>query len=549
MASGGNVNIIAIIPTYNHHNRINDVVTGLKVNDLPVIIVDDGSDQTTRDVLANIDDVILHRHDRNLGKGAAVISGFREARRLGYSHALQVDADGQHDLSAVPNLMQAARRQPEDVVAGIPIYDDTIPLGRKLGRWITHFWVWIETLSFQIRDSMCGFRIYPLAQTMHVVDTSHVGQVMDFDTEIIVRLYWAGVDVSEVPVKVTYPNDNHSNFRGVLDNVAISLMHTRLVFGMLWRLPGLLFRSGHYKAQHWSGIQERGVYAGVFALATIVRLFGVRVCAWVLFPVTVYFWMTGGPQRRASFAYLERSLGRPASWRDSLRHFMSFSVKSLETFATWTGVPQELTFDYSKAELLEDATVRSRGLVLMISHMGNVEILRAGLGQDFRERITLFVHTKHALQFNRVLAKFSPQAAINMIQVTEIGPDTIIDLQERIERGEWVAIAGDRTPVQGDQRISTASFLGQQAGFPQGPYILASLLKCPLYHMTCAKRDDGVREVVFDRIAEQVKRNRSRDGDNGLGKYVAHYAELLERLCKTYPYQWYNFYDFWSQGR
>src|SRR5262249_45350497 len=128
---------------------------------------------------------------------------------------------------------------------------------------------------------------------------------------------------------------------------------------------------------------------------------------------------------------------------------------------------------------------------------------RALLDRAHRARITVLVHTRHAENYNRLLKQFSPDAVVNTIQVTEIGPDTMIALREAVDRGGWIAIAGDRTPVHAQQRVSRARFLGHDAPFPQGPYVLAHLLDCPVYALTCL-RDGAQHRVYFENLAERV---------------------------------------------
>lgn len=238
--------LCAIVPSYNHHRVVGEVVRALRAADIPVFLIDDGSAEETRLVLSALagPGVTVHRLPQNGGKGAAVLTGFRLARAEGYSHALQVDADGQHDLTRLEALIATSKAEPTALVSGQPRYDASIPTGRKIGRWITHVWVWIETLSLSITDSMCGFRIYPLEATERLMALEPIGHYMDFDTDIMVRLFWRGTPVVMVPVDVTYPPDNTSNFAMVRDNVRISLMHTRLVFGMLARLPRFILRRG-----------------------------------------------------------------------------------------------------------------------------------------------------------------------------------------------------------------------------------------------------------------------------------------------------------------
>jgi len=235
-----------VIPFYNHAGAIAHVVDALEPLDLPCFIVDDGSDAESQRVLS----LIAMRKSwvrplllpQNSGKGAAVIAGCDAALAAGFTHALQIDADGQHDFADAARLLEVARQDPAAMVSGEAIYDSTVPRSRRYGRYLTHVWVWINTLSFDIRDSMCGLRVYPLAATCEIWRRHRIGKRMDFDTEIMVRLHWSGVHIVAVPTRVTYPRDGVSHFRMLEDNVFISRMHTRLFFGMLWRLPALLGR-------------------------------------------------------------------------------------------------------------------------------------------------------------------------------------------------------------------------------------------------------------------------------------------------------------------
>lgn len=236
-----------VVPFYNHEQAIERTIAALKPCGLPCWLVDDGSDARAWGVLTTIAVreagwLQLLRLPSNQGKGVAVISGCRAAREAGYTHAVQVDADGQHDAGDIPRLLDLARAQPEALVTGVPIYDESVPKSRLYGRYITHFWVWVHTLSFRIRDSMCGFRVYPLQATLALWDSERVGRRMDFDTDVLVRLYWRGTPVLEQPTRVTYPLDGVSHFDLLRDNLRISRMHTRLFFGMLLRLPRLLWR-------------------------------------------------------------------------------------------------------------------------------------------------------------------------------------------------------------------------------------------------------------------------------------------------------------------
>lgn len=237
--------VLAVVPVFNHGEMIAATTQGILKHGIHCLLVDDGSHADCAAVLDALvrDDPVglsLLRLDSNRGKGGAVMAGLREASRRGHSHVLQIDADGQHRTDDIPGFIADARSNPGHVIVGKPVYDASVPKGRLYGRYATHVWVWINTLSFDIRDTMCGFRIYPLPPTIELIDAVSIGTGMQFDTEILVRLYWRGVPVINRATPVSYPADGVSHFRMFKDNVLISGMHARLFFGMLARLPARL---------------------------------------------------------------------------------------------------------------------------------------------------------------------------------------------------------------------------------------------------------------------------------------------------------------------
>jgi glycosyltransferase involved in cell wall biosynthesis len=240
-------NPCVVIPVYDHEHAIGAVVEAVLGHGLPCILVDDGSKASCARVLdalaaASPGRVTLERLAQNQGKGGAVMAGFAHAGRCGYSHVLQVDADGQHNAADIPRFIALARANPTAVIAGCPVYDESVPALRLYARYLTHVWVWINTLSFAIRDSMCGFRAYPVAPVLDLARRRKLGLRMNFDTEILVRLYWDGLKVVNQPTRVSYPSDGVSHFLAFRDNWLITCMHTTLFFGMLLRLPTLLAR-------------------------------------------------------------------------------------------------------------------------------------------------------------------------------------------------------------------------------------------------------------------------------------------------------------------
>lgn len=565
-----------VIPIYNHKDAIGGTLARLSVHGLPMFVVDDGSDDATQAVLAQLAAhygarMTLQRLPVNGGKGAAVMAGLRAARRAGFTHALQIDADGQHDAGDVPQFLAAARAEPGAVILGRPVYDDSVPKSRLYGRYATHVWVWIETLSFTIRDSMCGFRLYPLDAVCALIDSVRIGTRMDFDIEILVRLHWRRLAFRTVPTRVTYATDGVSHFDVLWDNVRISASHTRLVCGMLLRLPVLLahkvlprvavVRGGEPPEKQgeagWWRMAERGSRLGMALLALSCRLFGMRFTGLWLHPVVAYFLLTGRAARSAShryFAHLEDvapgdRTPRPG-WRSAYRHMLAFAQSGLDKLAAWSGriAAQDIEFDDPGAF---EALVRSgRGALVIGAHLGNLEMTRALAVRNGHAKVTAIVYTEHAKRFNSVLSAAHGDFGKRLMQVSDFGPATAMLMKARIDAGELLVIVGDRVPAQESGRTANARFLGATAPFAQGPYVLAHALGCPVYLFFCLKEHaarGGMRHrLYFEAFAERIVLPR-RERAQHVAEWAQRYASRLEHYCRKAPYQWFNFFDFWAR--
>ncbi len=223
-----------LIPTYDNPRTLAEVVRRGRRFLSEVIVVDDGSGAEGRAACERLASEglahVVHR-ERNGGKGAAVKTGFEEARRLGFTHALQVDADGQHDLDSAEAFLREARGRPGALILGFPCYDESAPWLRRLARKITTFWVALEVGRGTIVDAMVGFRVYPLEPLRAV---SARGNRMDFDVEIAVRCAWAALPIVNLPVPVRYLAEEVggvSHFRPLRDNLRLSMMHAWLCIG------------------------------------------------------------------------------------------------------------------------------------------------------------------------------------------------------------------------------------------------------------------------------------------------------------------------------
>ncbi len=233
-----------LIPVYKHSKTAEPLAKQFASLGLPVIVVDDGNDQENRDCLrewtANTPGIFLVSLKKNMGKGGAISKGLEKAAELGLSHVLQIDADGQHDAGKAAYFLEESARHPDMVICGYPEFDETAPRSRVTGRKISNFWAAVVTLSTELKDVLCGFRVYPVDVSLRITRCLFLDKRMGFDPEIMVRLYWKKVFPVFHPVKITYPPDGISNFHMVRDNIRISLMFTRLFMGMLLRLPLLI---------------------------------------------------------------------------------------------------------------------------------------------------------------------------------------------------------------------------------------------------------------------------------------------------------------------
>ncbi|MCL1892775.1 MAG: glycosyltransferase family 2 protein [Holophagaceae bacterium] len=203
--------------------------------DIPVIIIDDGNTDEDARILGNIGFPII-RLDVNQGKATALLAGMNKAMDEGYTHVLQIDADGQHNPDDIPRFLSTSQDNPGAFINSCPIYDKSAPKSRVYGRKITNFWVWVETGNDKIQDAMCGFRVYPLVAMSPILKKGLVFKRMGVDIELLVRACWANIKIITLDTKVSYPKDGITNFSLLKDNMNIFALHTLLVCTRLRRL-------------------------------------------------------------------------------------------------------------------------------------------------------------------------------------------------------------------------------------------------------------------------------------------------------------------------
>jgi predicted LPLAT superfamily acyltransferase len=294
--------------------------------------------------------------------------------------------------------------------------------------------------------------------------------------------------------------------------------------------------------RHWAAINEASFVAGMRLLFWVCRVFGRWPFRVVLYPVLAWYVVTKPRARRVSNDYLRR-VGARTGVPGVLRHFGSFAETILDKMLLWGGLFDTDRVAIHGAEPLLQRIRERRGALLVCSHLGNLDLCRVLSLRTPGLKITVLVHTRHAQAFNAMLAKLDPRSQLNLMQVTEMTPATAMQLSERVERGEFVVIAGDRVPVSNNPRVALAPFLGQTAAFPVGPYVMASVLGCPLYTMFATREGDSYG-LHFERLREQVALPR-KGREAALAELAGEYAARLEHHARRAPLDWFNFYDFW----
>jgi len=305
-------------------------------------------------------------------------------------------------------------------------------------------------------------------------------------------------------------------------------------------------------ALHWSRYREQGFYLGIKFLFLLHHRLGPIAFKIAVYPVVLCYFLKNGAGRRSIVEYLQRFSARypesgiRADWYTAFRIFLNFADSAREKLEAWfVGIPRSC-MNFPNQQDLHRLGQEGRGGILIGSHLGNLEVCRALGSFHSSMKVNVLVHTKHAKKFNRMMKMLNPSSQLRLTQVTEISPALAMQLSESVERGEFVVIVGDRTPVNSVGRTCAAEFLGREAAFPQGPYILGALLRCPVYTLFCLRSDSGY-DIYFEKLCDKVVMQRgNREGH--IRELIALYAERLEHYCSKAPLQWYNFYPFWNQA-
>lgn len=302
----------------------------------------------------------------------------------------------------------------------------------------------------------------------------------------------------------------------------------------------------------WNEMGEAGFVGGMRLLVAVYRWLGRLPFRLLLLPVLGYFFLVRGSARRASLEYLCKLQQRhqvfpraPDLWL-AWRHFQAFAEALLDKVLALAGEFPLAQIEVHGREQFLTLVDGGRGAVLLTAHIGNLEVCRALAELRPNLQLNILVHSRNAEQFNRLLTRYQGPQRARLIEVDSINPGTAMLLADRVAAGEMLVIAADRLTPGSGQHSCSVPFLGEQAEFPLGPFILASLLRCPVYLVFCSRR--GARyHADFEHFADCIERGpRRAQRLQALSGWVAAYATRLERQCQLAPLQWFNFYPFWA---
>lgn len=297
----------------------------------------------------------------------------------------------------------------------------------------------------------------------------------------------------------------------------------------------------------WNKVPERGGSKALrFGLA-LLNLLGLRVGIMLGHIVGAYFFITGSVSRRASKAYLRRLFalqGKPAGplWWHALKHHNAFTTQIIDRLWFWQGKLQHYEFTWKGRENIHK--YKGKGAVFVGAHFGSFDAMRA-FSHEHALPVNVVMYRSHASGINTLFKQLNPDSQVRIVELSEDNPNKVFELQERLAAGEFVAILADRPSPTGRDRTSKLDFLGDGADFPQNPWILASILGYPVIFTVGVRLGFRRYHIMAEPVAEKLELPR-KTRQEALQAYMTQYAERLETLCKQYPYQWFNFFDFWK---
>ena len=309
----------------------------------------------------------------------------------------------------------------------------------------------------------------------------------------------------------------------------------------------------------WHEKEERGSSLGIRITVWVYRRLGRQLARLILIPIVSYFFVFGRTERRASRAYLERlyaapggaeALGHRPSLRDVYRHIYEFGAMVLDRIGFWLGGPDDFEIEVHGWDELDRVVADGRGAIFLGSHLGNFDSMRLLAHHRSPIAVHVLMYIANAERINAILRQL-PGANIEgrpPPQIIPITPGSVqhaLEVRSKIRKGEVIAILADRVHPLETSRVAKIDLLGGHASLPEGPFLLAGALRCPVLMMTSLRTGPGRYEVFVERIADQLELPRAGRRE-AVQQHAQDFARRLEKHMLRAPYQWFNFFAFWD---
>ena len=532
---------LIVIPVYNHGATLRRVVEQGLATGLPVLVVDDGSDDGGSETLEGLNVCVLRR-ERNQGKGAAILRGATEARNLGFTHILTLDADGQHDPAQAPRFLELSAASPLALIVGArDLSGPNVPGASRFGRRFSNFWLRLQT-GARLADTQSGFRLYPLALFDHIMPR---GGRYEFEVEVLVRAAWAGAELLEIPISVHYPppSERVSHFRALRDTLRISLTNARLTFRALLPWPHRQMpRNAPALSRRWSS-RSLGSRPQHRIFYLLLRLGGRGPAYLLLYFVALYYSLKPSVRRNAGH-YLRRRFPGQGPWAQyaHCRRLCLCMGKSLVDKAA-AGIlgPSRTHVHFPDKQAMLDLLAADTGLVILTAHVGGWQTVMAAMGfQNVAVNVLM-----HRAEGDVDLPYYELRGEAPPFRIIEAAGymGGMLEAANRLLAGEAVCLMGDRT-VGEDRHTVPVDFLGQGARLPVSACKLASSTGAPVAVLFSHRTGRGRYELELVRVFQVppgLGRNRG-----SLAPCVQSFARDLEEYVARHPYQFFNFFNIWE---
>jgi predicted LPLAT superfamily acyltransferase len=293
--------------------------------------------------------------------------------------------------------------------------------------------------------------------------------------------------------------------------------------------------------QDWRDQKERGTSSMLRLIRWIATHLGRKPARVLLYPITLYFLLTAGRQRRASRDFLTLALNRPATLQDLARHFHTFASTILDRVFMMTDRYECFELQVFNHSLIAEQLAQKRGCILIGSHLGSFEVLRITALMKRELPVKILMYPEHNQMLVRLLTELNPAIQESIIPLGQ--PDTLIRARECVEQGFIIGLLGDR--ITDSSKTVSCRFMGRPTTFSQGPMLLASLLKAPVFLFFGLYLGGNRYDIHIEPFADQITLNRAMR-NREIQAWTQRYAERLEHYARLAPYNWFNFYDFWG---